>query len=290
MACQIKELAEYILTNSDKKSDVWKQVNAVINADKNIVINSSQVEFNKLPNYKEGQKTMTYAGIGSRETPKEVLELMTKAATWLEYKGYKLQTGYKRKQTNGKLVEEGADKAFSDGTNNKELFGPDMANATTRNIAEEIHPNLKGMWSAVYNKWVSKVGKEKATEYADGAIGLQERNTFQVFGAELDTAVDFVLFYAIETDNPLRPKGGTGQAVEMARRKGIPTINMADKDWRKELTKAISKKPTEAEAKPKNDIVNPINEARNALKEIDSGSDSGFNKRLRAISKLIEGC
>ena len=247
-------------------------------------------EFDKLPAYVEGQQNMVYAGIGSRETPKDVLALMTKAATWLEGKGYKLQTGYKRKQANGKLVEEGADKAFSDGTKNKELFGPDMANAKTRSVAEEIHPNLKGMWSSVYNKWVSKVGKDKATEYADGAVGLQERNTLQVFGAKLDTAVDFVLFYAEETKDPMRPKGGTGQAVEMARRKGIPTINMANKDWRKELTKVIGKKSTEAEAKPKKDIVNPINEARNALKEIDSGSNSGFNKRLRAISKLIEGC
>ena len=50
------------------------------------------------------------------------------------------------------------------------------------------------------------------------------RNTNQVFGKNLDAPVDFVLFYAEETDNPLRPKGGTGQAVEMARRKGIPTI------------------------------------------------------------------
>ena len=56
-----------------------------------------------------------------------------------------------------------------------------------------------------------------------------------------------MLFYAEETNDPIRPKGGTGQAVEMSRRKGIPTINMANKDWRKELTKVISKKPTEVD-------------------------------------------
>ena len=222
-------------------------------------------EFDKLPAYVEGQQNMVYAGIGSRETPKEVLALMTKAATWLEGKGYKLQTGVTFK---GK--EEGADKAFSDGTKNKELFAPEMATEQTKIIAKEVHP---------------------APQYLKGGgLQLMARNTFQVFGAKLDTAVDFVLFYAEETKDPMRPKGGTGQAVEMARRKGIPTINMANKDWRKELTIVIGKKPTEAEAKPKNDIVDPINEARNALKEIDSGSNSGFNKRLRAISKLIEGC
>ena len=48
----------------------------------------------------------------------------------------------------------------------------------------------------------------------------------------------------------------------MARRKGIPTINMVNKDWRKELTRVIGKKPTEAEAKPKKAkmTTNKINE------------------------------
>ena len=183
-------------------------------------------EFDKLPAYTEGQQNMAYAGIGSRETPKDVLELMTKAATWLEGKGYKLQTG-----TTFKGKEEGADKAFSDGTKNKQLFAPEMATEQTKAIAKEVHP---------------------APQYLKGGgLQLMARNTFQVFGAKLDEPVDFVLFYAEETKDPMRPKGGTGQAVEMARRKGIPTINMANKDWRKELTEVIGKKSTEAETKPK---------------------------------------
>lgn len=166
-------------------------------------------EFDKLPAYKKGQKTMTYAGIGSRETPKEVLELMTKASTWLAGKGYKLQTG-----STFKGKEEGADKAFSDGTKNKELFPPESANEKTIAIAKEVHPAPQNL----------KVG----------GLKLMARNTNQVFGKNLDTPVDFVLFYAQET-NTIRPKGGTGQAVEMARLKGIPTINMGDKDWRVQL-------------------------------------------------------
>ena len=69
------------------------------------------------------------------------------------------------------------------------------------------------------------------------------RNTNQVFGKNLNSTSDFVLFYAQETDNPLRPKGGTGQAVEMARRKGIPTINMADANWREQLNAVLSITP-----------------------------------------------
>lgn len=206
--------------------------------------NSSTPEFDKLPSWDPNVRTMAYAGIGSRETPPDILTKMTETAKWLNNKfGYKLQTGYKR-ISYGKITEEGADKAFSDGTVNKELFGPDMANDRTRKIAYEVHPNLKGMWNSVYNKWKGKVGKTKAEQYADGAINLQARNTNQVFGANLDAPVDFVLFYAEEQkSNPLRPKGGTGQAVEMARRKGIPTINMADEDWKKQLEEVLSKKP-----------------------------------------------
>ncbi len=260
MACQIQELAEHILANREIAKDaLWNRVNEVMGQPSKSyiapevksnsklpveLINPEHHEFNKLPFYKEGQKTMTYAGIGSRETPDEVLEVMTKAAQWLASKGYKLQTGYKRK-TGDRIKEEGADKAFSIGAKNKELFGPDMANDKTIAIAHEVYPNLKGMWEYTYNKWVETVGETKAKEYADGAINLQARNTFQVFGASLDTPVDFVLFYAEETSNPLRPKGGTGQAVEMARRKGIPTINMMDKNWRKQLEEVLQFKKGE---------------------------------------------
>jgi len=66
------------------------------------------------------------------------------------------------------------------------------------------------------------------------------RNTNQVFGTNLNIPADFVLFYAEETSNPLRPKGGTGQAVEMARRKGIPTINMATVGWEAKLEGIIA--------------------------------------------------
>lgn len=175
----------------------------------------SLVEFSKLPSYTKGQSTKTYAGIGSRSTPDNVLAKMTKVAKYLEDKGYKLQTG---KTFYNK--EEGADKAFSDGTQNKELFAPESikANSKELKIAEELHPNWKAL--------------------KEGGKKLMARNTNQVFGKNLDTPVDFVLFYA-EEQKGIRPKGGTGQAVEMARRKGIPTINMIDSDWKQQLDKIL---------------------------------------------------
>ena len=67
----------------------------VLPDDKKLKETSKKVtpEFDTLPEYVPGQNNMTYAGIGSRETPIEVLELMTKASTWLGSKGYTLQSG-----------------------------------------------------------------------------------------------------------------------------------------------------------------------------------------------------
>jgi hypothetical protein len=171
--------------------------------------------FNALPS-KSNTPTMTYAGVGSRQTPENVLSQMTEIATELESKGYTLNTGvtfYGKK--------EGADKAFDDGTKKKNLFSPEKqgSRAKEQAIAKEIHP---------------------APEYLKGGgLKLMARNTNQVFGDNLNAPVDFVLFYAKETKG-IRPEGGTGQAVEMARRKNIPTINMANPNWRQELDKVLS--------------------------------------------------
>jgi hypothetical protein len=194
--------------------------------------------FDSLPG-KSATPTMTYAGIGSRETPKEVLDLMTKAANYLDGLGYTLQTGFTFKNKETSLDEEGADKAFSDGSKNKTLFGP-----------YGIRKTINGVTSVdKYNENVTEKSNSIVKEIhpapdrlTPGAVKLMARNTNQIFGKNLDSTVDFVLFYAQETKDPLRPKGGTGQAVEMARRKGIPTINMADANWREQLKAAIANK------------------------------------------------
>jgi len=186
-------------------------------------------EFNKLPKYDPNNLSKTYAGIGSRQTPIHVLESMTKVAKWLDSLGYKLQTG----MTFG-AKEEGADKAFSDGSTNKELFRPEDIKVDSREwiIASEIHP----YWDKVIAKW----NGDPKSFYGVGGAKLHARNTNQIFGKNLNTIVDFVIFYAEETNNPLRPKGGTGQAVEMARRKGVPTINIWNNpNWKREVLNVV---------------------------------------------------
>ncbi|HOK59905.1 MAG TPA: hypothetical protein PK432_02900, partial [Candidatus Dojkabacteria bacterium] len=239
-----KEVFLYDITAAGKKADKARPV------------------FDSLPG-KSSASTMTYAGIGSRQTPQEVLDKMTEVAKYLDDLGYTLNTGktyptklndyliktvhkgnkeaaekaYKNKQAEterlsklyGNTVgmdEEGADRAFSAGASKKNLFSPsDKIGQKEMKVGEEIHPN----WSAL----------------SAGAAKLMARNTNQVFGENLDKPVDFVLFYAKEVKGSIRPEGGTGQAVEMARRKGIPTINMADENWRDQLKAIIKQRPTQ---------------------------------------------
>lgn len=165
---------------------------------------SSTPTFDGLPVKDPETLTMTYAGIGSRETPQAVLDQMTAYAERLEGLGYTLRSG----------GAKGADSAFEKGAQTKQIFYANDATDQTRQIAREIHPKpdaLKGY-----------------------GLNLMARNTNQLFGKNLDTPVDFVLAWTpdgVETSADRTIKsGGTGQAIDMASGKGIPVFNLATAD------------------------------------------------------------
>jgi len=181
---------------------------------------SDKPEFNKLP-ARSVTPTMTYAGIGSVETPADIQNRMTEMARYLDSLGYTLRSG----------GAKGADQAFERGASKKDIFYSKDATEKTLKIAEEIHPN----WKAV------KGANDKATKFIQG---LMARNTNQVFGRELDVPVDFVLAWTPDGithySNRTIKTGGTGQAIDMASRKGIPVINMAKTDWREQLMAVLA--------------------------------------------------
>jgi len=199
-------------------------------------------EFDKLPR-KSTTPTMTYAGIGSRETPKEVLDQMTELAKELESRGYTLRSG----------GAQGADTAFEKGVSNKkEIFpGGQKAGERELKIAREIHPNPQALDNSKNPAFV---------------WNLMARNTNQVFGKNLDVPVDFVIAWTQDalTDYTKRSikSGGTGQAIDMASRKGIPVINLANPNWRQELDRVLSA-PTQPSTGVNSEIIMDIEKRKN---------------------------
>ncbi|MGC9217560.1 DUF4326 domain-containing protein, partial [Acidithiobacillus sp.] len=124
-----------------------------------------------------GGKTLRYAGIGSRNTPEPVLQMMRKAARRLSELGYTLLSG----------GAAGADSAFEEGCRGgKEIYLPwpgfrhlrgrhcvTLPSSEARRVAEVIHPAWKRL--------------------DDSAQALMARNSHQVLGADLRSPVDFVV-------------------------------------------------------------------------------------------------
>jgi hypothetical protein len=154
-----------------------------------------------------------YAGIGSRETPEEILELMTKIAKKLEEKGYILNSG----------GADGADAAFAKEVKNKQIFIPwEGFNGIEDGICDlrkemyELAENMHPAWD----------------KCSDGAKKLHARNTQQVLGRDLKTPVKFVICYTKDG----KKKGGTATAIKLAENNNIPVTNLGIKE---DLEKAL---------------------------------------------------
>ena len=155
-------------------------------------------------------KKKYYAGIGSRQTPADVLSLMEKIAKHLSSKGMILRSGH----------AEGADQAFERGcyftAGKKEIFIANDAknDKAALDLAASIHP-----------AW------DKCSEYAKL---LHARNGYIILGKDLKTPVDFVICYQDES----KKFGGTRQGIKLAQLKGIKVYNL----WKPNVRKAFEER------------------------------------------------
>ena len=136
---------------------------------------------------------MIFAGIGSQETPPDILELMKKISAQMYQKGHILRSGH----------AEGADLAFeSQYPDNKEIFVARDATAEGIELASQFHP----AWN-------------RCNEYARKLHG---RNSMIILGKNLDTPVDFVVAWTKKGQFV----GGTGLGLRMAYKREIPIYNL----------------------------------------------------------------
>ena len=172
-----------------------------------------------------------FAGIGSRSTPKHILDLMPKITKYLYSKNYILRSG----------GADGADTFFENGVpedKEKQIFLP------WKNFNK--NPSLYYL-----NSLISKENWDEAKKIASnfhpsyqylkhGVKKLMTRNTFQVLGPNpLDPSQwsSLVVCYCpLDSDGNL--KGGTAQALRIADYKGIKIYNLfVEEDLNKILEK-----------------------------------------------------
>ncbi len=158
-----------------------------------------------------------YAGVGSRKTPEEVLRLMEKIAARLAALGFTLRSG----------GAPGADQAFERGARRVggkvEVFipwpgfegyrpGPEVSLYSPQavSMAAELHPAWKKL--------------------SEGARKLMARNCHQVLGASLTNPVEFVICWTPDGAETAAEcsltTGGTGQAIRLASKWGVPVVNL----------------------------------------------------------------
>ena len=145
-----------------------------------------------------------YTGVGSRKTPKEILEWMDIFAYKLALRGWILRSG----------GAKGADQAFENGAFN------------AGGIVESYFPyhsskDAEAIAGAYHNAW---------TVLPDHTKRYHGRNVMQVLGKDLNTPTEFVICWTpdgcIKDSTRTKFTGGTGTAISVASARNIDVFNL----------------------------------------------------------------
>ncbi len=152
---------------------------------------------------------LVYAGIGSRATPSSVLEVVTTMAAWLARRGWHLNSG----------GAAGADSAFAAGVpaQCRTVFLPwpgyrGNAGPDCRTLSPDRVRTCLGIAADLHPAW---------HRCSPAARKLHARNV-SILAVDTDTPVHAVVAW---TERGLI-SGGTGQGIRIARRYGIPVLNL----------------------------------------------------------------
>lgn len=159
---------------------------------------------------------MEYAGIGSRSTPPQILNLMTNLASKLEGLGYILRSG----------GAAGADTAFERGVNNpakRQIYlpGPSFNSKTAGQLGFIDSTKLPHWQQAIATVNQFHPAPEKLSEYARN---LMARNAMQVLGQNMNQPAKMIVAWTPGG----QITGGTGQALRIAQAYQIPIRNLGN--------------------------------------------------------------
>jgi hypothetical protein len=159
----------------------------------------------------------SYAGIGSRRAPEEIISLCKHAASALRKQGYTLRSGH----------APGCDQAFEAGAEGEaEIYLP----WPTFETQHKTHPRARIISRPSSDAYaVAAENHPRWYSLKQGSRPLHARNAHQVLGPDLKTPVQFVLCWT--PDGSLNGRGldtgGTGQALRIAVAHSVPVFNLA---------------------------------------------------------------
>jgi len=160
-----------------------------------------------------------YTGVGSRNTPNDILRLMTKIAKYLHDLGYTLRSG----------GAEGADKAFENSAGkDKEIFLPWKGFNKSDSELYKIPFDALMMAKDVHPCWGN---------CSEAVRRLHARNVLQVYGHDLNSCSDFLICW---TKNA-KTVGGTAIAIKLAELNNIPIFNLASENDKKCVLTKLNK-------------------------------------------------
>lgn len=190
-----------------------------------------------------------WTGVGSRDTPTEILALMYLVGRVFTDFGWRLRSGGAR----------GADTAFYEGARWSELFQVNTPqiylawNGVFNGITRHWEDSAKGYFDASkFAKWkeAEQIALDTRGSWARGkdaqgniieldekGKALHTRNVFQILGEHLDNPSKFLICWAPPVGKRgLTVRGGTNTAWKLAKKHGIKCINLAvPEDYNKVL-------------------------------------------------------
>ena len=154
---------------------------------------------------------MFYTGIGSRQTPADVLERMVQIGKELANLGFTLRSG----------GADGADSAFERGCDlangSKEIYIPwnNFNNlSTSAGYIVAYHPDAENIAATLHPAW---------HRCSQGAKKLHTRNIYQILGGNLNDPSVLVVCWTPNGELT----GGTAQAMRLAMKNNIRILNLA---------------------------------------------------------------
>jgi len=157
-----------------------------------------------------------YTGVGSRETPARVLEQMSSLAAALAQAGFTLRSG----------GAEGADAAFEQGARtvagaHMQIYLPWRGFNGNPSPLYTVERRALDVARRVHPAW---------HRLSPAARKLHARNCYQVLGLSFDVPSQFVVCWTSDGCESACTRsvktGGTGTAIELAERHGVPVFNL----------------------------------------------------------------